>query len=713
MSNERTLPWPGSPAPLGATWDPERGGVNVALWSAAAESVALCLFDDDGVERNRLDLLEKTHHVWHGFVPGIGPGQRYGFRVHGPWDPARGERFNPAKVLLDPYARAITGTWSAHPSTYGHVYGGSDLLRDPRDSAGHVPLSVVVGADTTSTGTKPNRPWAETVLYETHVRGFTAAHPEVPPALRGTYAGLAHPAVLEYLVGLGVTAVELLPVHQFLSEEHLQLRGRANYWGYNTIGYFAPHGAYASCGDTGGQIAEFKAMVAAMHAAGLEVILDVVYNHTAEGDQTGPTLCFRGIDNAAYYRLRGGRRYDDTTGCGNTVDGRSLPVVTLLADSLRYWATEMGVDGFRFDLAPALLRGDNGPDPLSPLLAVLGQDPVLSRTKLIAEPWDVGPGGYFLGGFPPPWAEWNDRYRNSVRDFWRRGGGTGIDDLAFRLSGSSDAFGSPGRNPLASINFVTAHDGFTLRDLVSYNRKHNLANGEDNRDGTEDNRSDNLGVEGETTDPEIVELRRRQVRNLLTTLVLSLGVPMLLAGDERGRTQHGNNNAYCVDDATSWVDWTPSAEADALTEFTRALLGLRAEHAVFRVDEFLSGAPVGETEHPDVLWFGPDGSALTHPDWHDPKLRTLGMLRNGAAAARRGPTGETARGAGFLLVLHSGTESGTFTLPNLSWVRGYRQVLTTVGAPDGLRPGPERRPGSAMELPPGSALVLTVVEGDE
>jgi glycogen operon protein len=436
-------------------------------------------------------------------------------------------------------------------------------------------------------------------------------------------------------------------------------------------------------------------MVAALHAAGLEVILDVVYNHTAEGDETGPTLSFRGIDNAAYYRLRDGRRYIDDTGCGNTVDARPVQSLTLIADSLRYWVTQMGVDGFRFDLAPALLRGDNGPDPRCALLAVLAQDPVLREVKLIAEPWDLGPGGYILGGFPAPWAEWNDRFRGSVRDFWRGAGR--IDDLAFRLSGSSDLFNRPGRSPMASVNFVTAHDGFTLHDLVTYARKHNSANGENNRDGTDDNRSDNHGLEGETTDPAIRSLRERQVRNLLTTLVLSMGVPMVLAGDERGRTQRGNNNAYCLDDPTTWVDWTPSEHAEKLTGFTRALLRLRAENAVFRTDEFLTGEPDGDADHPDVVWFSPEGKPLRHADWHNPDLHTLGMLRTATDGTES-----------FLLVLHARRDVGTFVLPELDGCRGYRQVLTTVDEPDGLRAGPDLTPGTKVELAAASTLLFAV-----
>jgi len=696
---------------LGARHDPDRGGVNFAVFSAAAEAVTLCLLDPRGVEIDRLELRERTGAVWHCFVPGAGPGDRYGFRVDGPWDPMHGLRFNPAKLLLDPYARAITGDWDADPATFGHTHGGSDLVRDPRDSAARVPHSVVVGTDPdwgTGRAPRPGRALADTVIYELHVRGFTRTHPEVPPALRGTYAGLGHPAVTGYLTDLGVTAVELLPVHQFLSEERLQLGGGRNYWGYNSIGYFAPHAGYSASGSTGGQVREFREMVRALHSAGLEVILDVVYNHTAEGDETGPTLCFRGLDNAAYYRLRGRRRYENVTGTGNTLDTRSPQVVALIADSLRYWVTEMGVDGFRFDLAPALLRGQEAPEPDAALLTVIAQDPVLSRVKLIAEPWDLGEGGYLLGGFPPPWAEWNDRFRDGTRDFWRRAG-DGISDLASRLAGSSDVFHAPGRGPEASVNYITSHDGFTLRDLVSYEVKRNGANGEDNRDGTDDNRSWNCGIEGETDDPEILELRDRQIRNMLFTTVLSAGVPMLVAGDERGRTQHGNNNAYSLDDVTTWVDWRSSTSADRLTGFTRDLLRTRAEHPVLRTRAFFTGRPADPHARPDLGWFRSDGEQMSPRDWSDANLRTLGMLLVGEAVTRRGPAGEPLRDDSLLLLLHAGPEPIDFHLPYLTGTAGYFPLLATDHSGRHAR-WDVLRPGAAVPMAANSAVLLRVVD---
>jgi glycogen operon protein len=708
MSADRLPLWPGDPVPLGATHDPVRGGVNFALSSAVGESVTVCLFDDAGVEQERVQLLERTGAVWHGFVPGPGPGTRYGFRVAGPWEPARGARCNAAKLLMDPYARAITGDWTGHPAGFGHTHGGSDLTRDSRDSAPHVPHAVVVGAEPDGRvgPPPPRRAWADTVLYELHVRGFTQQHPEVPPQLRGTFAGLAHPAVTSYLTGLGVTAVELLPVHHFVSEQHLLADGRRNYWGYNTLGWFAPHAGYSASGSTGGQVREFRAMVHALHAAGLEVILDVVYNHSAEGDETGPTLSLRGIDNATYYRLRDGRRYIDDTGCGNTIDARSPRVVGLIADSLRYWVTEMGVDGFRFDLAPTLLRGNVGVDPAAALLTVIAQDPVLCRVKLIAEPWDLGPGGYFTGGFPPPWAEWNDKFRDGVRDFWRRAA-HGVNDMASRLSGSSDVFGQPGRGPEASINFITAHDGFTLRDLVSYEAKHNEANGEGNRDGTEHNRSWNCGVEGDTDAAAVLVLRARQVRNFLLTLVLSAGVPMLTAGDERGRTQHGNNNAYCLDDPTTWVDWSPNEAADRLTEFVRSVLALRAAHPVFRPRTFFTGAPRNGSGRPDVAWFRPDGEHLTHRDWLDGGLQTLGMLYNGAEVTRRGSHGEALLDDSFLLLLHAGAAAVDFRLPELAAGCRYRTVLDTAETRGAARA--EVVAGDPVHLVANSAVLLAVI----
>ncbi|WP_069465636.1 glycogen debranching protein GlgX, partial [Actinacidiphila rubida] len=529
-----------------------RPGTNFALWAGGAESVELCLFGADGSE-TRAPLTELTHEVWHGFVPDVLPGQRYGYRVGGRWDPWTGARWNPAKLLLDPYARAVDGEFEMVPEVYGHVRDWqepavADTVRDNRDSAPFVPKGVVVDDDDDwEDDRRPKTPWSDSVIYELHVRGFTQRHPDVPPELRGTYAGLAHPAALAHLTDLGVTAVELLPVHQFAHEDHLERRGLRNYWGYNSIGYFAPHAAYSASGTRGEQVGEFKRMVRALHAAGIEVILDVVYNHTAEGGQGGPTLSLRGVDNRGYYRLAGDPRgYADYTGCGNTLSVVQPHVLRLITDSLRYWVTEMGVDGFRFDLAAALARSMHDVDMLSPFLATIAQDPVLRRVKLIAEPWDVGAGGYQVGAFPPLWTEWNDRFRDTVRDFWR--GATGdVRDLGYRLSGSSDLYDWGGRRPYASVNYVTAHDGFTLRDLVSHNGKHNEANGEDGRDGTDDNRSWNCGAEGETGDPEVLALRARQLRNLLATLLLSTGVPMLVAGDEMGRTQGGNNNAYCQD----------------------------------------------------------------------------------------------------------------------------------------------------------------------
>ena len=553
-------PWPGSPAPLGATWDGE--GTNVALFSPGAQTVEVCLFDAAGAEL-RVRLEESTSSVWHGYLPGVGPGQRYDFRVDGPFDPARGLRFNPSKLLLDPYARAIEGELVLADAVFGSV-PGRDLVPQPDDSAPYVPRSVVVddafpwGADV-----RPGTAWADTVVYELHVKGFTAQHPGVPERLRGTYAGLAHPAAVEHLRSLGVTAVELLPVHAFVSEPHLLRRGLANYWGYNPVGFFAPHAAYSSSGSGGEQVREFKAMVRALHAAGIEVLLDVVYNHTAEGDETGPTLCWRGID-AGYYRLDADpRRYRDHTGCGNTLDLRSPAALRMVMDSLRYWVTEMHVDGFRFDLAVALGRSSDAFDQRSAFLQAVQQDPVLRRVKLVAEPWDLGEGGYQLGRFPPPWSEWNGGYRDAVRDVWR-GHAHGVRELAYRLSGSSDLFQHDGRRPYASVNFVTSHDGFTLRDLTTYETKRNDANGERGRDGESHNRSANCGVEGETDDPAVRTLRLRQARNLLATLLLSTGVPMLSMGDEVRRTQGGNNNAYCQDGPDWWMPWELDDDAREL-----------------------------------------------------------------------------------------------------------------------------------------------------
>ena len=632
---------PGRPFPLGA--HPATGGTNFAVASSVADRMLLCLFDDDGRE-TQVPLPGYDAGIWHGFVSDVGPGQRYGFRVEGPWDPANGLRCNPNKLLLDPYARAIEGEVTFGPAAYGHD------LDDPSrpssvDSAAAMPRSVVVeslepiGPDGLGRAAhpRPARHLSDTVIYELHVKGFTATHPDIPPELRGTYAGLAHPAALAHLRTLGVTAVELLPVHQNLPEAFLVADGLTNYWGYNTIGYFAPHAAYSAAvraGRTGGQVAEFRDMVAALHAAGIEVILDVVYNHTAESDATGPTVCFRGMDNAAYYRLDPAdpSRYLDTSGCGNALNVGDPVTLRLIMDSLRYWVTEMGVDGFRFDLAPSLARQDGSFSTLSAFFDLVSQDPVLTQVKLIAEPWDVGQGdSYDLGRFPPGWAEWNGQFRDTVRDVWRSHDGM-LPDLASRLVGSSDFYGERGRGPDASVNLVVVHDGFTLRDLVSYDSKHNEANGQDNRDGTDDNRSWNCGAEGETEDAGIRLLRDRQRRAMLSTLFFARGVPLLLGGDDIGRTQLGNNNAYCQDDELTWWDW--SSQDIALRDFTAELISLRARHPSLRRRKYPS--------HPEaVRWFTPDGRQMSDADWADQGAKSLVMVVSGTVGANLGDAGET------------------------------------------------------------------------
>ncbi|MFE5332350.1 glycogen debranching protein GlgX [Embleya sp. NPDC056575] len=705
-------PWPGRRLPLGARFD--GAGTNFALWAGDAEAVELCLFEDgpDGTSREtRLPLREQTFRVWHGYVPGVRPGQRYGYRVHGRWEPERGARWNPAKLLLDPYARAVDGEFRLDDAVFGHVYGGPDTVRDDRDSAAFVPRSVVVADDADwSHDRRPKIPWAESVIYELHVKGFTARHPGIPEQLRGTYAGLAHPAAIDHLVRLGVTAVELLPVHQFVSEEHLSRGGRTNHWGYNTVGFFAPHAAYASAGGRGGQVHEFRDMVHALHAAGIEVILDVVYNHTGEGGPSGPTLCFRGIDNGGYYRLAGGgRHYTDYTGCGNTLNVVQPHVLQLITDSLRYWVIEMGVDGFRFDLAAALARSTHDVDRLSSFLTVIAQDPVLSRVKLIAEPWDLGAGGYQVGAFPPLWTEWNDQYRDAVRDFWR-GARPDVRGLAYRLSGSSDLYQRDGRNPYASINFVTAHDGFTMRDLVTYERKRNEANGEDNRDGTDNNRSWNHGYEGETADPNVVSLRKRQIRNLMTTLLLSTGVPMITSGDEMGRTQAGNNNAYCQDNELSWLDWSAldSPEWRPLVELTARLIHLRRAHPVLCRRAFYSGQPVAPDGLRDLAWFTPGGREMTRRDWFAP-TSTLGMYLSGLDIDRRGPRGERIVDDSFLFILHASSQPMRFTLPDEPWAHSYEVVLDTALEGDPMaRYGEPVAGGGGLRLAGRSAMLLRV-----
>jgi glycogen operon protein len=735
----RTLPaWPGSPQPLGARFriGPDGvAGTNFALWAGGAEGVELCLFDDDGTE-TRCPLTELTHGVWHGFVPDVRPGRRYGYRVHGRWDPWTGARWNPAKLLLDPYARAVDGEFGipaaddgaagsgdlrgrhgALPAeVYGHVRDWpqqqvADTVRDDRDSAPYVPRGVVVcDDDDWADDRRPKTAWADSVLYELHVRGFTMRHPGIPERLRGTYAGLAHPAAVEHLTRLGVTAVELLPVHQFAHEDHLLRRGLRNYWGYNSIGYFAPHAAYSASGSRGQQVGEFKRMVQALHAAGIEVILDVVYNHTAEGSEFGPTFSMRGIDNRGYYRLQHDpRRYADYTGCGNTPHVVQPQVLRLITDSLRYWVTEMGVDGFRFDLAAALARSPHDDvDMLSPFLTVIAQDPVLRRVKLIAEPWDVRPGGYQVGGFPPLWAEWNDRYRDAVRDFWR-GALPDVRDLGYRLSGSSDLYAWGGRRPYASVNFVTAHDGFTLRDLVSYERKHNEANGEGNRDGTDDNRSWNCGAEGETGDPSVSALRRRQLRNLLTTLLLSTGVPMLVAGDEMGRTQHGNNNAYCLDDETSWVDWSllEQSEWQELRTLAARLIALRRTHPVLRRGAFFSGRPQTPDGLRDLAWFTPRGTEMTEEDWFSPAA-TLAMYLSGRDIPQRDPRGAPIADDSFLVILHAGPDPVRFRLPGPPWAQAY-ELLADTSHEQPKPPGRRWDGDQAVEVAGRSVLLLRAV----
>ncbi len=697
--------WPGRPYPLGATCQPE--GTNFALWSREAQAVELCLIDEasDGtLTERRMALPERASDVWFGFVPGVRPGQQYGYRVHGPWAPERGDRFNPDKLLIDPYAKALHGEFVPDDAVLGST-PEDDLRRDDRDSAPYVPRSVVVDATYDWGGdVRPGTALTDSVIYEMHVKGFTRLHPGVPEHLRGTYAGLAHPAAIEHLTGLGITAVELLPVQAFLDEIPLLRRGLVNYWGYNSIGFFAPEARYCSGDTRGGQVDEFRDMVKALHAAGIEVILDVVYNHTAEGNSEGPTVSFRGIDNASYYRLHSGVHYTDVTGCGNTLDASAPQVVQLVLDSLRYWVEEMHVDGFRFDLATALARSRYGEfDPTSAFLTAARQDPVLSQVKLIAEPWDVGLGGYQVGRFPPPFAEWNDRFRQGVRDFWR-GAGASVRELSTRLAGSSDLYGR--RGPAASLNYVTSHDGFTLRDLVSYEHKHNEANGEGNRDGSDDNSSSNCGVEGDTDDAVVLACRGRRARNLLTTLLLSTGVPMLVAGDEMGRTQHGNNNAYCQDNDLSWLHWDLSQEQQSMLAFTRELLRLRNTHPVLRRRSHWQGTRSRPDGPKDVTWYGPEGREATSALWHDSAMQTLGMLVSGDGLRERGAHGEPIRDRSFLFIAHSGGEPAKFSLPDEQWVHSYAILLDTATCDTSTSPALQG--GDLLELVPGSAILLEV-----
>jgi isoamylase len=669
--------WPGNPYPLGATYD--GAGTNFALFSEAAERVELCLFDGTGAE-TRVRLPEVDGFVWHGYLPGITPGQQYGFRVHGPYDPANGLRHNPAKLLLDPYTKAIAGTVDWDEALYGYPFGDPDGRNDA-DSAAHTSKSVVVNPFFDWANDRPpNTPYNETVIYEAHVRGLTKRHPEIPENLRGTYAGLAHPAMIDYLLDLGITAVELMPVHQFLHDHGLLERGLRNYWGYNTIAYFAPHDGYAMPNPVpGGQVQEFKAMVRALHEAGIEVILDVVYNHTAEGNHLGPTLSMRGIDNDSYYRLVDDDRryYMDYTGTGNSLNVRSPHTLQLIMDSLRYWVLEMRVDGFRFDLAATLAREFYDVDRLATFFDLVQQDPVISQVKLIAEPWDVGPGGYQVGNFPPLWTEWNGKYRDTVRDFWRGEPAT-LGEFASRITGSSDLYQDDGRRPYASINFVTAHDGFTLTDLVSYNEKHNEANGEDNRDGANDNRSWNCGAEGPTDDEKINDLRARQRRNMLATLLLSQGVPMLLHGDELGRTQQGNNNGYCQDSELSWVDWSLAESHAELFDFTSAVIELRHNHPVFRRRRFFAGRPIRRSDElRDIAWFTPGGEEMSEQDWESGFGRSIIVFLNGDAIGDLDRRGERVHDESFLLCFNAHDDDIDMTIPQEGYGTGWTTVVDT------------------------------------
>ncbi|MFB4314625.1 glycogen debranching protein GlgX [Actinomadura sp. 21ATH] len=664
--------WPGEAYPLGATWDGT--GTNFALFSEVAHRVELCLFDAGGNEE-RVVLPEVDGFVWHGYLPGVGPGQRYGYRVHGPYEPRNGHRCNPSKLLLDPYAKAVEGGIRWHESLFSYRFADPDALNDD-DSAAYMPKNVVINPFFDWGDDRPPRvPYHESLIYEAHVKGLTKLHPAIPEEQRGTYAALAHPVMIDHLTELGVTAVELMPVHQHVPEHALVARGLTNYWGYNTLGFLAPHNAYSSSGQRGEQVLEFKAMVRALHAAGIEVILDVVYNHTAEGDHLGPTLSFRGIDNNSYYRLRDDdKRYHlDYTGCGNSLNVRSPHALQLIMDSLRYWVLEMHVDGFRFDLASALARELHDVDRLAAFFDLVQQDPVVSQVKLIAEPWDVGEGGYQVGNFPPLWTEWNGKYRDTVRDYWRGRPAT-LPEFASRLTGSSDLYENSARRPFASINFVTCHDGFTLADLVAYNGKHNEANGEGNRDGTDDNRSWNCGAEGPTDDTDVRTLRARQRRNFLATLFLSQGVPMLSHGDEFGRTQGGNNNAYCQDNEIAWVSWEDTGGCDL--EFVRVLSRLRRDHPVFRRRRFFTGGAPGAAPA-DIAWLTPGGEPMTDHDWNAGFAKSLGVFLNGDAITEPDPRGRRIRDDSFLLLINAHSEPVGFELPGPEYGERWGYALDT------------------------------------
>ena len=700
--------WPGLPYPLGATWDGR--GTNFALFSAHAERVELCLFDSEGRrEIARVELPEYTHEIWHAYLPDIRPGQLYGYRVYGPYEPHNGHRFNHHKLLIDPYAKALVGELKWSPAHFGYTIGSeeADLSFDTRDSAPFMPKCQVIDpAFTWGEEPAPRTPWDRTVIYELHPAGFTRLNQAIPKALRGTLDGLCHPSTLDYLERLGITAVELLPIHAYTNDQHLVERGLTNYWGYNSIGFFAPHPEYIGPAGIGG----FKTLVQLMHDNGIEVLLDVVYNHTAEGNHLGPTLCFRGVDNRSYYHLTDDTRYyNDFTGTGNALELRHPQVLRMVTDSLRYWATEMQVDGFRFDLATTLARVHGSFDEHAAFLDVVAQDPTLSEVKLIAEPWDTGGGGYQVGQFPPGWSEWNDRYRDTVRRFWKGDAGL-VPELASRIAGSSDIFDRRGRRPWASVNFVTAHDGFTLRDLVSYNHKHNEANGEENRDGSDSNNSWNCGVEGPTEDAGVESFRRQQMRNMLLTLLLSQGVPMITAGDEIGRTQHGNNNAYCQDNEISWMPWDTVGTSGELLDFVTELLHLRNAHVVFRRSRFFQGRRIPGTQSKDVTWLQSNGEEMNEGSWQNGSLHEIGMLLNGAAGARfLTVRGEPEPDDNFLILLNARNRRISWTLPATGSERPWRVKISTV-VPSGI-PATTRALRERVTVEKHSAVVLVQQRG--
>lgn len=702
--------WPGKPYPLGATWDGE--GVNFALFSENATAVELCLFDGPQAakESHRIRVEERTDQIWHVYLPGLWPGQHYGYRVHGPYKPEAGHRFNPNKLLIDPYAKSIAGTIEWSDAMFGYQIGNpkADLSFDSRNNAGNIPKCVVIDPAFTWGGDRLlNIPWDKTIIYETHVKGLTARHPDVPDQIRGTYAGLTTPAVIDYLLELGITAIELLPVHHFVRDKHLFDRRLTNYWGYNSIGFFAPDIRYATSPIRGRHVREFKTMVKTLHSAGIEVILDVVYNHTAEGNQLGPTLCFRGVDNAAYYRLSDSdkRYYVDYTGCGNTLNVTHPRTLQLIMDSLRYWVLDMHVDGFRFDLASTLARELHAVDRLSAFFDILHQDPVLSQVKLIAEPWDVGEGGYQVGNFPVGWTEWNGKYRDTIRRHVKGDGGQ-VAELAYRLTGSSDLYSMSGRRPFASINFITAHDGFTLHDLVSYNEKHNEDNGEENRDGSDDNASWNCGVEGPTKDNSVIELRERQQRNFLTLLFLSQGVPMLCGGDEIGRTQNGNNNGYCQDNEISWLDWRLDHSKRNLLEFVRRLITFRKKHPVLRRRRFFQGRHIRGSEVKDISWFKPDGKEMTDYDWSSGFAKSLALRLAGDAIGETDEKGRTIVDDTLLMLINAHHAPLTFTLPAHKRTVRWQPILDTSVIVGREKPVTLLKGGERYELEARSIVVL-------